>query len=129
MIDRSKCKEMWVWDYDDEIKTKVIVIDILKSNGCVAIKPVDNHKFLNGDLFYETEEWNHYEEIKEPKKRLMTRNEVLGFVEYNHIVVKLDEDIVPKTTFMLKNNIDLYQYATITADGIIGEWKKFEVEE
>lgn len=130
MIDRSNCKEMWVWDNREFDKEKRIVVAIHDDGGCFAVTKSYEDTFCNNpEKYFNAEYWNHYEEIKEPKKRLMTREEVLGFIEHNHVVVKLDEDIVPKTTFMLKNNIDLYQYATITADGIIGEWQKFEVEE
>ena len=68
----------------------------------------------------------------EPSKRLMTRNEVLGFVAHNpHIVVRyLGSTWGPSLSWSLSfENLDGYEWATITERGEIGEPHKFEVED
>ena len=66
-----------------------------------------------------------------PKKtvRLMTRNEVLGFVANTPgIVVKVGSRPENLGTLSFDSEIQDYKWATITPEGVIGEWKKFEKE-
>lgn len=78
--------------------------------------------------------WNDvlaYRIKPEPAKRLMTRNEVLGFVAHNpHIVVRnnrLEWDSAHGWGY--RCDIETYEWATITERGEIGEPHKFEVED
>lgn len=69
---------------------------------------------------------------EEPKKRPMTRDEVLGFVTNTLGIVvmcKDDADSVGPWSFNYLSAIDRYRWAYITKDGKIGEWHRFEVEE
>ena len=67
----------------------------------------------------------------EPAKRLMTRNEVLGFVAHNpHIVVRnhgTKWDNAQKWEYNVSS--DNYEWASITERGEIGEPHKFEVDD
>jgi len=67
----------------------------------------------------------------EPSKRLMTRNEVLGFVAHNpHIVVRnhgTKWDNAQKWEYNVSS--DNYEWASITERGEIGEPHKFEVDD
>lgn len=67
----------------------------------------------------------------EPKRRLMTREEVLGFVAHNpHIVVRIDGDNwTTSGGWDFRQDIEHFEYAVITARGEIGEPHKFEVED
>lgn len=131
MLDRSKCKEMWVWDRDDEDnKEKLMVIEICQA-GCIAIPHYYRNEFDNNGL-YNTEAFDYCEEIKEPKKRPMTRNEVLGFIAHNpHIVVKFGQQDARTSGAWnyFDTELEAFRYATIDEKGNIGEWSKFEVEE
>ena len=68
----------------------------------------------------------------EPKKRLMTRDEVLGFVAHNpHIVVRIHSLAwLPSLNWVYPDSdINEYEWATITERGEIGEPHKFEVDD
>ena len=68
----------------------------------------------------------------EAKRRLMTREEVLGFVAHNpHIVIRYDGWAWRQSASYIFPSIDLdkYEWATITERGEIGEPHKFEVED
>ena len=130
MLDRSKCKEMWVWDSDRKKKVKRIVLDTIEDGSCMAVGETHNKSFFNNGG-YSVVYYSHYEEIKEPTKRPMTREEVLAFIEYNHILIRSSDEDTPRSKGFYELNCDMseYQYATITEDGKIGDWEKFEVKE
>ena len=68
----------------------------------------------------------------EPAKRLMTRNEVLGFVAHNpHIVSRYCSSAwSPAQAWSYSlGDMEHYEWATITERGEIGEPHKFEVED
>lgn len=69
----------------------------------------------------------------EPKKRLMTRDEVLGFVSYHGqgMLVRTSNDIpfLPYACHFL-GSIYTYEYAHFDERGKqLTEWRKFEIEE
>lgn len=69
---------------------------------------------------------------EEPKKRFMTRNEILAFIAYNpHIVVKWKDELEwhSSRSFSVRyDNPMNFEWATITEDGCIGKAQEFEVE-
>lgn len=68
----------------------------------------------------------------EPKRRPMTRAEVLGFVAWNpHIVVRMCGYIrwAPAQQVSFDENSESYEWAEITESGQIGEPHKFEIDE
>lgn len=79
------------------------------------------------DSVWEIEDWQI---LEEPKTRPMTRNEVLGFLAHNNgVVVRLYGDWQLPERFSFGEVLDRYEYAHISEDGVIGEAKKFEIEE
>ncbi len=130
MIDRNKAFWAYVWQTEKNEDRKRLVIDINKDGSCLAVLDYDETSFLDGGS-YDTWVWSNYERIPEPKKRLMTRKEILGFIAWNpHIVVRI-QDGVPQTSihFNFMSDIPIYSWAPITEAGEIGEWKKFEVSD
>ena len=75
--------------------------------------------------------WQHAAEIPTVKMRQKTREEVLGFIAHNpHIVVRVyngDWDSAQSFSYS-KHELSEYEWATITADGVIWEPRRFEVE-
>jgi hypothetical protein len=130
MIDRSKAFWAWVWDNRKENKVKRLVIDSNNGEWVVVIVKGDEDDFFNMRC-YDTEYHYHHERIPEPKKRLMTREEVLGFITWNpHIVVRLQEkDPLISSRYTYIQNIEMYEWAPITEAGKIGEWNKFYITE
>ncbi len=130
-MNREDYKKMYVWGEDhsqaDHIERIVIWHD---NKACVAISRDYEDAFLMGKSFFITR-WDHCEEISEPKKRLMTREEILGFIAWNpHIVVRIQEkDPLISSRYTYINNIEMYSWAPITEAGEIGEWSKFEVSD
>ncbi len=128
MIDRSKAFWAWVWNGSDDHRVKRFVVDSIDGENCIAVSLGDEHSYSNGG-HVSFLGWEHYERMPEPKKRLMTRKEILGFIAWNpHIVVRI-QDGVPQTSthFNFMSDIPIYSWAPITEAGEIGEWKKFEV--
>ncbi|RLC32375.1 MAG: hypothetical protein DRH37_00775 [Deltaproteobacteria bacterium] len=130
MIDRSTAFWAWVWDNDPQISGKRFVIHVNEDDSCLTVSDVHLEKFKIGERF-DAVGYNHYKKIPEPKKRLMTRKEILGFIAWNpHIVVRI-QDGVPQTSihFNFMSDIPIYSWAPITEAGEIGEWNKFEVSD
>jgi hypothetical protein len=69
----------------------------------------------------------------EPKKRLMTRGEVLYKVTNTPgMVVRQDKGlVVPAQCYMFESKIERYEWAIIdkTGESVDGQWHKFGVEE
>lgn len=88
------------------------------------------------DPWEDGEQWGfrdgyQYRIKPEPAKRLMTRNEVLGFVAHNpHIVVRNNSrEWASAHGWGYLCDIETYEWATITERGEIGDPHKFEVED
>ena len=101
MIDRSKAFWAWVWNFALKPKQNIreLVIDTFgDTGGCIVAD--DPTAFLEGKDPYTTTWWNHHERIPEPKKRLMTREEILGFIAWNpHTVIRYNNGVAnPITT-------------------------------
>ena len=66
-----------------------------------------------------------------PKKRLMTRDEVLGFVANTLGIVASYSLTAPKLASQLAflDSIEAYTWATISPDGKLGEFQPFEIDE
>jgi len=130
MIDRSKAFWAWVWNSQKSEGTKRLVIDINNYGSCLAVLNYDETSFLDGGP-YDTQMYFSYERIPEPKKRLMTREELLGFIAWNpHIVVRIqDEPPQVSNKFNFIRDMQMYSWAPITEAGEIGEWNKFEVSD
>lgn len=89
-------------------------------------------RYIIGDCNEEMKEVWRYEEweiVPEPKKRPMTREEVLGFIEHNHIRVSYKGNWRDKYFWDIMGLIKDYEYAYIDEKGNISEPMKFEVEE
>jgi hypothetical protein len=78
-------------------------------------------------------DWLHFDyRIKPtPKKRLMTREEVLGFVANTPGIVASGTPygFALANQFDYMNSIEQYKWATISPDGKLGEFQLFEIEE
>jgi len=69
--------------------------------------------------------------VQEPKKRQMTRNEVLAFIEHNNIVTRMHYGAwESKHDYVIFDEmIHTIEYAYINKKGIIGPAMKFEVDD
>ncbi|MHC1600410.1 MAG: hypothetical protein ACXQS5_06300 [Candidatus Methanospirareceae archaeon] len=130
MIDRSKAFWAWVWDGSNDHRAKRFVVDSIDGKNCIAVSLGDEHSYSNGG-HVSFLGWEHYERIPEPKKRPMTRKEILGFIAWNpHIVVRIqDEPPQVSNKFNFIRDMQMYSWAPITEAGEIGEWNKFEVSD
>ena len=136
MINKEDAFMAVVWDEDEKPKDRSerLVVAELENGGCIAVlRDMTKEQFLNHDASSVSYDgWKHHERIPEPKKRLMTYEEVLGFVAWNpHIVVRFMGGIssYPNIISGTLNGMSDYEWAPITEAGEIGEWKRFEVEE
>ncbi len=130
MIDRKKAFRAWVWNTQKDTGRKRLVIDTNKSGLCIAVPSYDEIAFLEGKS-YDTQIYAHFERIPKSKKRLRTRDEVLGFIAwYPHIVVRfLNHKPQPPHRLDYVEPIEMYKWASITEAGEIGEWHKFYITE
>jgi len=134
MLDRSECKKMWVWDGDKENPKdeKRIVIEIFDNGSCLVISK-NTEEYFKAKHNFSVLQYDHCEEIQEPKKRLMTRDEVLGFLaNESGIVVRTNRYVEPKlpSSFAFDCVIRAYEWARISRTGeLLTDWHKFEVED
>jgi len=71
--------------------------------------------------------WRIKEDPPKPKKRLMTREEKLGFCAHHPgIVVRLEDGDAQLPGYWNFTGLGTYYWATISPDGEIGEWHAFE---
>jgi len=132
MIKREDAFWAWVWNDATGYMEKRLVIDVFENGHCLAIPEHDAEAYMKhhiqiGVIYYE-----HYERIPEPKKRLMTREEILGFIIWNpHIVIRINggNALFPQWKSMLLDELESYDWAPITEAGEIGEWSKFYITE
>lgn len=132
MLDRSKCKEMLVWDDRGETAKEMRIVVEVFNKGCLAVEKActwsfaEYRKSFKEDKSIHLEYWDNCEEIKEPKKRLMARDEVLEFILENpKILVEYCGDIRLPHYWEYEDDIELFSYCRLGTD----EWLKFEVEE
>ena len=132
MIDRSKAFWAWVWDdsFQPSDKRRELVIDTF-GNDDECIVADDPTAYLEVSGHYTTTWWNHYKRIPEQEKRLMTREEILGFIAWNpHTVIRYNNGVAnPITTLAVGLKLEKYDWAPITEAGEIGEWSKFYITE
>jgi hypothetical protein len=131
MLDRSKCKKMFVWDGDHlkERKHERIVVELVEGKGCFAV--TENHEsyFLNGYAFSLTH-WDHYEEIPEKTKRLMTHDEIFAMIQEELkegvlVLFKQEGSEYKWTDWSTERKISISRYTTDLGK----TWHKLEVEE
>lgn len=134
MLNRSECKKMWVWNDDLSPKIKRIIVESFIDGSCRAVCDTGECDFYS-DVLYSTALWNHYEEIKEPKMRPMTRVEILGWQAHAvGWVERHNEDNIPRPAGYhhpraILRDIKDFRRAPITESGEIGGWQKFEAPE
>ena len=131
MVDRKKCKMMYVWGGGNKEKHKRIVIDLLKNGGCIAVDNGHEENFKAGKE-YNTMVWDNCGPIPEKKYRPMTNAEMRGFianslgVEYRH--KSWEEDYWEPRLTTSKIGPEDWQWRTISPTGEVGEPQEFVVE-
>ena len=131
---RSFPRRMMVWD-DSTVKLEHIVLAITDNDMAVCVSAQSEEKYINGEPF-DCYVWLHHKDFdveqpvvlkSTPGKRLMTRNEMLGFLSSTARVVVRTGTNAWQLPHGLSSNIDLiaHQWATIDADGNIGEPQEF----
>lgn len=107
----------------------IAYFDESKSGHCFMFQSNDHDRPPEPLMAWESNDWKIQED---PKKRPMTRDEVLGFLANNpYIVVRMDNDSwsLSGQFYFHPENIEVCEWATILRDGKIGEPHKFEVAE
>ena len=134
---RSFPRHMEVWD-DPDVKWDRIVLYVANNDMAVCVSNQSESSYIKGEQF-DCDVWLHYEAldveqpvvqriISTPTKRPMTRNEMLGFLASTSRIVVRTGTNEWQLPHGLSSNIDLiaHQWATIDADGNIGEPQEFE---
>lgn len=130
MLKRSDIKKMYVWDDYNSRKRKRYVLFKNCDGSCVVVSSYYENKFKKGEYF-DTTFYDHCEPIPEPKKRIMTRNEVLKFVLENHdkILVRYGLGKYHILSGMcFDEDIRSYSYIFIDELGNDEQPKRFEIE-
>lgn len=132
MLNRSECKKYWVWDNDRSKALQRIVTEGFVGGSCRAVERRDEEEF-HTDKIYIINCWKHYEEIKEPQMRPMTELEILGWQAHANGWVIQYKDEIYDSFYYIASAIFAggkdFRRASITEDGVIGEWIPFEVPE
>ena len=132
MLDRAKCKKMFVWDDYNNKKRKRIVIYTNNNGSCVAVDHADEDTFLRGNAF-NVVKWDHCKPIPEKKTRPMTNAEMRGFIANTPDIVmrykRWDlKDWRVNYEIMHLNRPEDWQWRTISLTGEVGEPQEFVVE-
>jgi len=130
MIDRSKAFWAYVWDSEFRPTTpeKRLVIDTANNGGWCIVVSKEYEDDFSRDLLYDTVYFYHYERIEEPEQRLMTREEILGFIAWHPHIVICHKDGNPFSAArwsLMECDIPHYRWAPITESGEIGELSQF----
>ena len=117
-------KNMLVWSSNADKKERVVLC--IRNKKAIAVVGDDEQKY-HRDCIFECATWAHYEDI--PTNRPMTRKEMLGFLANTPGLVTRtlnSEWHLPQCYGYELIGINHYQWATIDADGNIGEPQEFE---
>lgn len=121
---------MFVWDGNEKPKkpSQSIVIQINDDGSCIAILEEDLDAFHKGYAFT-TESWDHYEEIPEKTKRLMTHDEIFAMIQRElrkgNLVLFENPSGTTTVNWHSSNNPEMHPYSTDLGK----TWHKLEVEE
>ena len=130
MLDRSKCKKMFVWDDDKrpEGPYEMIVVEGCEDGSCFAVDEDDEERFLNGGGFTVCH-WYHYEEIPEKKMRPMTHLEIFAMMQHQmrrgNLVLFQHTGGAVCSSWYTYNTIQEHTYSLDLGK----TWHKLEVEE
>ena len=117
-------KRMLVWDKSNN-KNNRIVLSVTDSGRAVCVSNSYEDEYIV-ERNFRVKVWSHCEELT--KKRIMTRNEILGFLEHTAgVVTRLNKGEWTLHQHFCYNTLPVinYQWATIDEDGVIGEPQEF----